>query len=168
MDLFEHTPILKRGDVKIESSDLVSLFSMLENYQYIICNNLEILNEDEKNELNKSIYIYDKLKAKYILIADYRRQEHLWFEILKMIDNGEYEKYVGEEDNNSYSLEEYVKTIEYLVKKHQELTPNMRVLIGMLIKLFSFDEVRRSIWGHYMEAKSERERLKNLIETSSR
>lgn len=165
MGIFERALLLKKGDVKISSEDLVTLFQILENYQCIVCNNLDMLNDEERVELDKNIETYDFMKVKYILIADCRRQEHLWYELLKMIENGKYEKYDGVfDDIEEYSLEEYMKMIENLILRNQELTPNIKVLIGMLIELFSFDEVKRCVWGYYLRIKAERERLKGIIE----
>lgn len=163
MEIDKHEPLIKKGNIKMDSDDLLNLFRLLDNYQYTIFNNLDILDEKERKEMDNCLDIYNVLRTKYILVADCRRREHLWYEILLMIDNEKYDKSAVEYKAET-SLDELMKGIDFLIKTWQELSDNVGVLIGQLIKTYSHDEVRRAVLGYYLGAKTEREQIMSHLE----
>lgn len=159
--------LLKKGDIKVDSDDLITLFDIIENIQCVIGNNLDVLDENERKELDISIEKSHFLRIKYLLIANCRRQEHLWYELLKIIDNGNYIECMDdvEKIDQKFELESYMKLIGDLIINNQELAPNVKILIGIIIKIHGHENVRRSVWGHYLQVKTERERLKDVVES---
>lgn len=149
--------ILKKGDIKVDSDDLISIFSILESYQDIVHNGVV----PEEKTLGEYINYINTLKMKYLLIPHYRRMEHLWFQILKIIDNKNYE--ICNENislKEECFIEDYMELLKGIIKNEQELYDNIKIHIGVMIKIFGIDVVRREIWGCYLDSKKERELLK--------
>lgn len=167
--MIEHIPILKKGDVKIDSEDLIELISILEYYECILANNLDILSADEEKEFHQNLESCSVLKYKYIIMADCRRQEHLWYEIVKMIDNGSYDKHMEPEEAlisnlKADGIEHCLNVIKSSVIESRELPEYIPYFIGVYIKIFGYDDMRRAVWGEYLQVKGEREKIKRRIE----
>lgn len=156
---FEHIP--KVGDIKVDTFDLCNLLQGYEIFQNIVFNNLDILNDEEKTSVQNSYDTYLLFYNKYITISHLRRVEHLWFLVLKKIDNNDFEKVdkdnlQASEDND---LSIYLDCVKNMIKNEQDIPKNIGTLLGLTIAVFGTDVVRREVWGNYLEIKSERESL---------
>lgn len=156
---FEHIP--KVGDIKVDTLDLCNLLQGYEVFQNIIFNNLDMLNNEEQTAVQNSYDTYSLFYNKYITASHLRRVEHLWFSILKKIDNGDFEKVDKEnlqisEDND---ISSYLECVELMIKNEQEIPKNIGIVLGLTVAVFGADAVRREVWGNYLEVKAERESL---------
>lgn len=116
---------IKDGDIKVNAYEIKELLNVIQSYHNMLCVNLEKLDEQEQEELNKGLQFTEYFQNKYIVLGEARLKQKHWYELLKKCDNKELKK--------SASYEE-------------------------------IEELRRTIWGYYLEAKGERERIQRELD----
>lgn len=155
MELSEYVP--KDGFVKVDSGDLVNLMNGFEYFRNLALDNLP---ENEKNTALDHSGNYDAFLRKYIVISHLRRKEHLWYQVLGKLDAGKYETVMVAEQNEQVNdIRLYMDFIDGLFYDAQELPAILDKLLGMLVSVFGKDTVRRDVWGTYLDAKAEREKM---------
>lgn len=83
---------VKEGDIKVVATELKTLLNTIQIYHDIVCNNLELLDENEKESLNKGLQFTEYFQNKYIVLGEARIKQKMWFDILKKFDNKDFVK----------------------------------------------------------------------------
>lgn len=160
----EHMPVIpKAGDIKVNSTELIELLECLEYYQQLVFNNLEVLNEEEKEKIQDYYDTSCRFINKYIVISDLRRREHLWFLLLKKIDNKDYKEISNTKIDYNIEISEHIALMKSIFKEAQELPSMIDSLLPLTIISFGAENTRREVWAEYLSVKSEREAFLKLL-----
>lgn len=153
-----YTP--KMGDIKVDSEDLMNLMEGIEYLQHIVSRNLNVLDDEELKTVQSHQDAYYAFLSKYIVVSHLRRKEHLWFLILKKIDNKDYAAVEKDEiqSEGDEGISFYMDILDGMIQDVQEL-PSIDTLLGFMVTNFGADDVRREVWGTYLETKDQRERM---------
>lgn len=80
----------KDGKINIEFQELKKLFKVIEQYQQLLGNMLDDMNDDEKNEFVKAIDYVEYMLNKYLLLPDISRKQKEWYETLQKFKSDEF------------------------------------------------------------------------------
>lgn len=121
---------MKKGDIKVNSSDMEMILSQLSFCQDLLGNMLNDLSEFEKRRLLKGINLYEYVTNKYIVLGDLRNKQASYYDILKRLENDKeliknhtqeeieafrnsiYEQYIDVK-NKREQLQEELKKVNY-------------------------------------------------------
>ena len=87
--------ILKEGEIKVDSSELKRILSIIQSYHTIIFEEMKLpLSE----VVVKDLEFIELFQNKYIVLGELRQKQKMWFDILKKLDNKEFTKATPEEE----------------------------------------------------------------------
>lgn len=156
--------VLKQGDIKVNTCDLGRVIMFANNCQSIIGNNFDILSEEEKSMFLQEIDFYRTFIEKYVVSSDLRRREHLWFSLVRVVDEETFVKVEEKDVANKEELDFYMDFLKGEVAREQTVSDGMKMLIGIAVTAHGKAVVRRCLWGMYIEAKTARENAARLAE----
>jgi len=81
---------IKMGDVKIDAEELKRLFECLQAYHEIICNSLDELSADEKENLEQGLIFTEYMQNKYLVLGHLRRSQKQWYDILQKFNDEDF------------------------------------------------------------------------------
>lgn len=146
---------IKTGDIKVNSSDLMDMFRIIDSMKDMLLSKQNTKEQEINiNILSRQIDLY---KSKYVLIGDLRRQENLWFSLLKKME------FVQVDTNTKAILQEL--SLDYCIDYMREgivkgiSLDQATKLLEVTILNFGKEDVQRSLWGEYLSCKSKRENL---------
>lgn len=164
--------MIKDGDIKVNSNDIIKIFEAIDFYNEIIANNMQILSESDKKTFEKYLNMLNLFHTKYLKLSDIRVKQHLMYEVLKIIDNKKYCLEGSSEENTEQVIEEMLNNKEYCFDTYKnvifnfdgsDLPENIYFWTGIMIKSYGYDTIRRWVWGEYIELKSMRENIMHLL-----
>ena len=81
---------IKMGDVKIDAEELKRLFECLQAYHEIICNSLDELSADEKENLEQGLIFTEYMQNKYLVLGHLRSSQKQWYDILQKFNDEDF------------------------------------------------------------------------------
>lgn len=91
-DMNIHELDIKMGDVKIDAEELKRLFECLQAYHEIICNSLDELSADEKENLEQGLMYTEYMQNKYLVLGHLRKSQKQWYDILQRFNDDDFTK----------------------------------------------------------------------------
>lgn len=86
-DIDIHALNIKKGDVKIDAVELERLFECLQAYHEIICNSLDDLSAEEKENLEHGMIFTEYMQNKYLVLGHLRQSQKQWYDILQRFND---------------------------------------------------------------------------------
>lgn len=165
--------MIKDGDIKVNSNDVIKIFEAIDFCNKIISNNIQILSESDKKIFETHLDTVSLLHTKYLKLSDIRVKQHLMYEVLKIIDNKKYDNDLKESENEevaeqvikamSNNKDEYFELYKNIIFGSNNLPENIYFWTGLMIRAYGYDKVRRWVWGEYIELKGMRENIIHFL-----